>query len=72
MILKLCLLCYFLEVVLTINVDTAVIRNRHIKERSLIDDETKTHPDLEHSVDMVQTADKLFAEWKSKAFKAFF
>ena len=68
MILKLCLLCYFLEVVLTFDVDSSGIRDSHIRDRSSIDDETTTHPDLEHSVDMVQSADKIFAEGKSKTF----
>ena len=60
------------EVVLTFDVDSAGIRDSHIKERSSIDDETKTHPDLEHSMDMVRSADKLFAKGKSKTFKSFF
>ena len=55
MILRLYLLFYFCGTVLNFHNDTEEITNRKIED-----------PDLEHFVDIARSADKLFAEGRSK------
>ena len=72
MILRLYLLSFLFEVVLTLHIDSRGIVDSQSKEVLPHDDEIEANHDLKDLVDMTGSADKLFAEGKCKNHFFFF